>query len=75
MTPRPKNLLDRVRKIALSFPDIEESSRLGGSPHFYVRGKIFSGCGDKGGTWSVGVKVGLESATTAAPQPVPLRTS
>lgn len=62
MAPKSKssNLLARVRKIALSFPDTEESSRLGGSPHFYVRDKIFAGCGDEGGTWSVGVKVGLD---------------
>ncbi len=69
MTSRPKNLLDRVRKIALSFPDTEESSRLGGSPHFYVRGKIFSGCGDEGGTWSVGVKVGLELQSLMVERP------
>lgn len=62
MSPKAKsgNLLSRVRKIALAFPDTEESSRLGGSPHFYVRGKIFAGCGDETGNWSVGVKVGLE---------------
>ena len=54
------DLLSRVRQIALSFPDTEESSRLGGSPHFYVRGKIFAGCGDETGGWAFGVKVGLE---------------
>ena len=54
MSPKAKsgNLLDRVREIALSLPDTKESSRLGGSPHFYVRGKI--------GVWSFGAKVGLE---------------
>ncbi|MFT4514547.1 MAG: putative DNA-binding protein (MmcQ/YjbR family) [Planctomycetota bacterium] len=62
MSPKakPGNLLSRVRKIAMALPDTEESSRLGGSPHFYVRGKIFSGCGDEGGVWSFGAKVGLE---------------
>lgn len=55
-----KTLLDRVRKIALALPDTEESSRLGGSPHFYVRGKIFTGAGEEDGRWSFGVKVGLE---------------
>ncbi len=71
MVPRPnsKTLLDRVRKIALSFPDTEESSRLGGSPHFYVRGKIFSGCGDEGGTWSFGAKVGLELQSLLVERP------
>lgn len=53
------NLLDRVRSICRALPDTEESSRLGGSPHFYVNGKIFAGCGDDGGEWSFGVKVGL----------------
>tara|TARA_R110002072_G_scaffold174303_7_gene329566 strand:- start:5867 stop:6289 length:423 start_codon:yes stop_codon:yes gene_type:complete len=62
MSPKAKsgNLLDRVREIALSLPDTEESSRLGGSPHFYVRGKIFTGCGEESGVWSFGAKVGLE---------------
>ena len=53
-------LLDRVRAICKALPDTEESSRLGGSPHFYVNGKIFTGCGDEGGVWAFGVKVGLE---------------
>lgn len=62
MSPKPlsRNLLERVRSIALALPDTEESDRLGGSPHFYVRGKIFAGCGDDEGGWGVGVKVGLE---------------
>jgi predicted DNA-binding protein (MmcQ/YjbR family) len=53
-------LLERVRRIALSLPDTEESSRLGGSPHFYVGGKIFAGCGEEDGKWGFGCKVGLE---------------
>lgn len=57
---KPGNLLSRVRKIAMALPDTEESTRLGGSPHFYVRGKIFTGCGHEGGVWSFGAKVGLE---------------
>ena len=62
MSPKAKsgNLLSRVRKIAMALPDTEESSRLGGSPHFYVRCKIFAGCGDETGVWAFGVKVGLE---------------
>lgn len=59
-TARPGNLLSRVRKIGMALPGIEESSRLGGSPHFYGLGKIFSGCGDEGGVWSFGATVGLE---------------
>ncbi|MCK5943234.1 MAG: MmcQ/YjbR family DNA-binding protein [Planctomycetes bacterium] len=54
------SLLERVRAVALALPDTEESDRLGGSPHFYVRGKIFAGCGDEDGGWAVGMKVGLE---------------
>jgi predicted DNA-binding protein (MmcQ/YjbR family) len=62
MSPKPvsRNLLERVRSIALALAEAEESDRLGGSPHFYVRGKIFAGCGDDDGGWGVGVKVGLE---------------
>ena len=52
-------LLDRVRAICTALPDTEESSRLGGSPHFYVGGKIFTGCGEEDGVWTFGVKVGL----------------
>lgn len=54
------NLLQRLRSICLSLPDTEESSRLGGSPHFYVNGKIFAGCGEQDGEWGFGCKVGLE---------------
>jgi hypothetical protein len=59
-TAKPGNLLCRVRKIEMALPGTEESSRLGGSRHFYGLGKIFSGCGDEGGVWSLGVKVSLE---------------
>lgn len=54
-----KDLLTRVRSICHALPDTEESDRLGGT-HFYVRGKIFAGCGDDEGGWRLGVKVGLE---------------
>ncbi len=53
-------LLERVRRFCLALPDTEESSRLGGEPHFYVGGKIFAGCGEEGGVWCVGMKVGLD---------------
>lgn len=69
LKPKPENLLARVRGIALGFPDTEESSRLGGSPHFYVLDKIFAGCGDEGGTWSVGVKVGMELQSLLVERP------
>jgi predicted DNA-binding protein (MmcQ/YjbR family) len=62
-------LLTRMRRICLALPDTEESSRLGGSPHFYVRGKIFAGCGDEGGTSGFGVKVGLELQSLLVQRP------
>jgi predicted DNA-binding protein (MmcQ/YjbR family) len=55
-----RSLLDRVRRFCAAWPDVEESSRLGGEPHFYVRGKIFAGVGDEHGGPCVGMKVGLE---------------
>ncbi len=54
------NLLSRVRRICAALPDTEESSRLGGEPHFYVGGKIYTGCGLEGDSWQVGMKVGRE---------------
>ena len=54
------DLLARVRKFCLSLPNTEESTRLGGEPHFYVGGKIFAGCGDDGAGAQVGMKVGLD---------------
>jgi len=64
MASRPKgarsDLLARVRRFCATLDDVEESSRLGGQPHFYVRGKIFAGCGEEDGGWCVGMKVGLE---------------
>lgn len=62
-------LLERVRRIALALPDTTESSRLGGSPHFYVRGKIFCGCGEEEGRAGIGVKVGLDRQALLIQQP------
>ncbi|MCR9245255.1 MAG: MmcQ/YjbR family DNA-binding protein [bacterium] len=64
-----KTLLDRVRHIALALPETEESSRLGGEPHFYVRGKIFTGAGIEDGRWCFGVKVGLERQALLVTRP------
>lgn len=66
--PKP-TLLDRVRRIALALPHTEESSRLGGSPHFYVHGKIFTGAGEADGKWSFGAKVGLERQAILVTRP------
>ena len=60
MATKKPDLLARVRRICSALPDTEESSRLGGEPHFYVRGKIFAGCGAELGVASVGMKVGLD---------------
>ncbi|MCA8949615.1 MAG: MmcQ/YjbR family DNA-binding protein [Planctomycetes bacterium] len=66
--PKP-DLLERVRRIALALPHTEESSRLGGSPHFYVHGKIFTGAGVEDGRWSFGAKVGLERQAILVTRP------
>jgi predicted DNA-binding protein (MmcQ/YjbR family) len=63
------NLLERMRSLCLSLPDTEESSRLGGSPHFYVNGKIFAGCGEEDGEWGFGCKVGLELQSLLVQRP------
>ncbi len=57
---RTPDLLARVRRICAKLPGTEQSSRLGGEPHFYVGGKIFCGCGTEDGAASVGMKVGLD---------------
>jgi predicted DNA-binding protein (MmcQ/YjbR family) len=62
-------LLERVRRFCLALPDTEESSRLGGQPHFYVGGKIFAGCGEEDGAWCVGMKVGLDLQAILVTQP------
>ena len=67
--PGRSALLARVRRICGALPDTEESSRLGGQPHFYVRGKIFAGCGEENGGWCVGMKVGLELQSLLVKRP------
>jgi predicted DNA-binding protein (MmcQ/YjbR family) len=62
-------LLARVRRVCARLPDTEESSRLGGEPHFYVRGKIFAGCGGEGDDAAVGMKVGLEMQAILVTRP------
>ena len=64
-----KDLLTRVRRLCLAKPDTEESTRLGGEPHFYVRGKIFAGCSIENGVWCVGMKVGLELQSVLITRP------
>ena len=66
---KKRNLLERMRSLCLALPDTEESSRLGGSPHFYVNGKIFAGCGEEDGEWGFGCKVGLELQSLLVQRP------
>lgn len=69
MSPDRADLLTRVRRICAQLPDTEESSRLGGQPHFYVNGKIYTGCGVEDGVWSAGMKVGLELQSLLVTRP------
>lgn len=63
------DLLSRVRRICMALPGVEESSRLGGQPHFYVDGRIFAGCGVEHGVWTCGMKVGLELQSLLVTRP------
>ena len=66
---RTRELLPRVRRICTALPGVEESSRLGGQPHFYVDGRIFAGCGIEDGVWTCGMKVGLELQSVLVTRP------
>lgn len=67
--PKTRELLPRVRRICTALPGVEESSRLGGQPHFYVDGRIFAGCGIEDGVWTCGMKVGLELQSLLVTRP------
>lgn len=49
-------ILAKVREICLSLPDTKLTMTWG-SPHFRVGEKIFCGCGDEGGRYSIGFKL------------------
>jgi len=49
-------ILEKISSICLSLPDTKLTMTWG-SPHFRVKEKIFCGCGEKGGRYSVGFKL------------------
>ena len=56
-------ILEKVRKICLRLPDTNLTMTWG-QPHFRVDGRIFCGCGGKGGRYAIGFK--LEKPHAAA---------
>jgi predicted DNA-binding protein (MmcQ/YjbR family) len=62
------NPLTEMRRICLSLPETAETMTWG-QPHFRVRGKIFAGFGDHGGTESIGFKLEREHADVAILDP------
>lgn len=60
--------LNEMRRICLALPEATETMTWG-QPHFRVRGKIFAGFGDHGGTESIGFKLEREHADAAIQDP------
>src|SRR5215470_3978765 len=60
--------LNEMRRICLSLPETAETMTWG-QPHFRVRGKIFAGIGDHGGTETIGFKLEREHADAAIQDP------
>jgi len=60
--------LTEMRRICLALPESTETTTWG-QPHFRVRGKIFAGCGDHGGTLTLGFKLEREHADAAIRDP------
>ncbi len=60
--------LTEMRRICLSLPEVTETMTWG-QPHFRVRGKIFAGFGDHGGTFTLGFKLEREHADAAILDP------
>ncbi|HET9035039.1 MAG TPA: MmcQ/YjbR family DNA-binding protein [Myxococcaceae bacterium] len=60
--------LNEMRRICLGLPETTETMTWG-QPHFRVRGKIFAGFGDHGGTESIGFKLEREHADAAIQDP------
>jgi predicted DNA-binding protein (MmcQ/YjbR family) len=60
--------LTEMRRICLSLPEAKETMTWG-QPHFRVRGKIFAGFGDHGGTFTLGFKLEREHADAAVLDP------
>ena len=60
--------LTEMRRICLALPEATETLTWG-QPHFRVRGKIFAGFGDHGGTFTLGFKLEREHADAAIQDP------
>ncbi|MGZ3447232.1 MAG: MmcQ/YjbR family DNA-binding protein, partial [Myxococcaceae bacterium] len=60
--------LTEMRRICLALPETAETMTWG-QPHFRVRGKIFAGFGDHGGTFTLGFKLEREHADAAIQDP------
>lgn len=60
--------LNEMRRICLALPEATETMTWG-QPHFRVRGKIFAGFGDHGGTFTLGFKLEREHADAAVQDP------
>ena len=60
--------LTEMRRICLALPEATETMTWG-QPHFRVRGKIFAGFGDHGGTFTLGFKLEREHADAAIQDP------
>ena len=60
--------LTEMRRICLTLPETAETMTWG-QPHFRVRGKIFAGFGDHGGTFTIGFKLEREHADAAIQDP------
>lgn len=65
---RQKSVLERLRKICLSFPESKETITWG-EPHFRVREKIFAGYGEANGKPSIGFKLTMEHADVVVRTP------
>ena len=64
--------LTEMRRICLALPQTAETMTWG-QPHFRVKGKIFAGFGDHGGTFTIGFKLEREHADAAIQDPRFLR--
>ncbi len=60
--------LTEMRRICLALPETTETLTWG-QPHFRVKGKIFAGFGDHGGTFTIGFKLEREHADAAIQDP------
>jgi predicted DNA-binding protein (MmcQ/YjbR family) len=60
--------LTEMRRICLALPEATETMTWG-QPHFRVRGKIYAGFGDHGGTFTIGFKLEREHADPSIQDP------